>query len=271
VEITVRTGIFYRTDYVVSAKEVYEKLKSHFDILFFKDSSENFPESVEDKTFEPQVVISVGGDGTVLRVLKKVKCPVIGVKAGRLGFFSGYLLSEIDKLIEDLKNWNFIEDKRWMLRVESHSGVFFAINDAVLQKDVSQKIVDFTVEMTDGTFYYHADGLVVSTPTGSSAYALALGGPIILPNVEAFEITPMAPQFLATRSLVIPSTEKIKITVNDPVNLVVDGDVVGKVKEVHVRKCSKVITLLRPKSYDFSTSIKEKIGYGKMFLKNGSE
>jgi len=59
---------------------------------------------------------------------------VIGVKAGRLGFFSGYLLSEIDKLIEDLKNWNFIEDKRWMLRVESHSGVFFAINDAVLQK-----------------------------------------------------------------------------------------------------------------------------------------
>ncbi|AMW32240.1 NAD+ kinase [Fervidobacterium changbaicum] len=266
-----RIGVFYRTDYLNSAKEVYTKLKEHFDVLFFKDSSEQLSEVIGGELVEPKVVISVGGDGTVLRVLKKVKCPVIGVKAGRLGFFSGYLLTELDKLVEDLKCWNFIEDRRWMLRVEIENGTFFAINDAVLQKDVEQKIVDFAVEMTDGSFFYHADGLVVSTPTGSSAYALALGGPIILPNVEAFEITPMAPQFLATRSLVIPSTEKIRITVNDTVNLVVDGDVVGKVREIHVRKCSKVITLLRPKSYDFSTSIKEKIGYGKMVLKNGSE
>ncbi|MGQ9856489.1 MAG: NAD(+) kinase [Fervidobacterium sp.] len=261
-----KIGIFYRTDYFKAAEIVHSAVKKEFEVAFFKDSSENF---YPDDSI--RVVLSVGGDGTVLRTLKKVQCPVLGVKAGRLGFFSGYLLNELDKLIEDLRNWNFTEDRRWILRIESEGSHFFAINDAVLVKDVQQKIVDFIVEMKDGTFYYHADGLVVSTPTGSSAYALALGGPIMLPNVEAFEITPIAPQFLATRSLVIPSSEKIRISANEPVNLVLDGDIVCKTKEIFVRKCSKNIILLRPKTYDFSTSIKEKIGYGKLVLGNGNQ
>lgn len=261
-----RIGIFYRSDYINAANNVYEKLKKEFEIVFFRDSSDNV---LIEKGID--VAISVGGDGTVLRVLKKVHCPVIGVKAGRLGFFSGYLVSELDRLSEDLVAWNFVEDKRWTLRIETEHNQYFAINDAVLQKDIDKKIVDFVVGMTDGSFYYHADGLVVSTPTGSSAYSLALGGPIMLPNVEAFEITPIAPQFLATRSLVISSSEKISITVNDHVNLIVDGDVVEKTNLIHVRKCTKSIVLLRPKGYDFSTSIKEKIGYGKFFLKSGSE
>lgn len=261
-----KIGIFYRTDYINAATQVYENLKSHVEVVFFKDSSEKvFVENGID------VAISVGGDGTVLRVLKKVRCPVIGIKAGRLGFFSGYLVNEIDRLIEDLRTWNFTEDRRWTLRIESEDNHYFAINDAVLQKDVDQKIADFVVSMKDGSFYYHADGLVVSTPTGSSAYSLALGGPIMLPNVEAFEITPIAPQFLATRSLVIPSSERINVNVSDPVNLIVDGDVVEKTKSICVRKCTKNIVLLKPKGYDFSTSIKEKIGYGKMFLRNGIE
>jgi len=262
----VKIGIFYRTDYFKAAEVVYSALKDEFEISFFKDSSENFqPES------NVSVVLSVGGDGTVLRTLKKVQCPVLGIKAGRLGFFSGYLLNEIDKLVKDLKSWNFIEDKRWVLRIESEGLNYFAINDAVLLKNVEQKIVDFLVEMKDGTFYYHADGLVVSTPTGSSAYALALGGPIMLPNVEAFEITPIAPQFLATRSLVIPSSEKIRISANEPVNLVLDGDILFRTNEIFVKKCTRNIVLLRPKTYDFSTSIKEKIGYGKLILGNGNQ
>ncbi|MCX7653133.1 MAG: NAD(+) kinase [Fervidobacterium sp.] len=260
-----RIGIFYRIDYVESAKLVLDKLITHFEVKHFTDSTLEF----EEEKFPVDLTIVVGGDGSVLRTLKKVKTPVIGIKAGRLGFFSGYLLSEIDKLIEDIKTWSFVEDKRWMLRIETSKGVYFAINDAVLQKDIRQKILDFDVRMTDGTFYYHADGIVISTPTGSSAYSLALGGPIMLPNVEAFEITPIAPQFLATRSLVIPSSEKISVFVNERASLIVDGDVVEQTDVINVRKCTRSVVLLRPKSYDFSTSIKDKIGYGKKILGNG--
>lgn len=260
-----RIGIFYRIDYVESAKFVLDKLITHFEVKHFTDSTLEF----EEEKFPVDLTIVVGGDGSVLRTLKKVKTPVIGIKAGRLGFFSGYLLSEIDKLIEDIKTWSFVEDKRWMLRIETSRGVYFAINDAVLQKEIRQKILDFDVRMTDGTFYYHADGIVISTPTGSSAYSLALGGPIMLPNVEAFEITPIAPQFLATRSLVIPSSEKISVFVNERASLIVDGDVVEQTDVINVRKCTRSVVLLRPKSYDFSTSIKDKIGYGKKILGNG--
>lgn len=261
----IKIGIFYRIDYVESAKFVLDKLVNHFEVKHFTDSTLDF----EEEKFPVDITIVVGGDGTVLRTLKKVKTPVIGIKAGRLGFFSGYLLNELDKLIEDIKSWSFVEDKRWMLRIETTKGVYFAINDAVLQKDIKQKILDFDVRITDGTFYYHADGIVISTPTGSSAYSLALGGPIMLPNVEAFEITPIAPQFLATRSLVIPSSERISVFVNDKANLIVDGDIVDQIDAIHVRKCTRTVVLLRPKSYDFSTSIKDKIGYGRKILGNG--
>lgn len=261
----IKLGIFYRVDYVEAAKFVLENIVKNFEVKHFTDSSLDF----DEEKFSVDVNIVVGGDGTVLRTLKKVNTPVIGVKAGRLGFFSGYLLNEIDKLIQDLKDWNFVEDKRWTLRIETKKGTYFAINDAVIQKDVSQKILDLDVKITDGTFYYHADGLVISTPTGSSAYALALGGPIMLPNVEAFEITPMAPQFLANRSLVIPSNERIAVRSSEVANLIVDGDLVEQTNEFRIKKCNRTVIILRPKSYDFSTSIKEKIGYGRKILKNG--
>lgn len=260
--VSIRIGIFYRIDYIQEAKLVLEELSKYFQIVHFTDSTLEFQ---EDK-FPVDVHIVVGGDGTVLRTLKKVSTPVIGVKAGRLGFFSGYLLNELDKLISDLKSWNFSQDKRWLLRIETKRGTYFAINDAVLQKSIKQKILDFDVKITDGSFFYHADGIVISTPTGSSAYSLALGGPIMLPNVEAFVITPIAPQFLATRSLVIPSIEKISIITNEPANLIIDGDLVEQTNLLSVRKCTRHVVLLRPKTYDFSSSIKEKIGYGRKIL-----
>ncbi|HUM75321.1 MAG TPA: NAD(+) kinase [Fervidobacterium sp.] len=257
----IKVGVSYRRDYESSAKLVLDVLNNHnnhVNITFFVESSSDF-------TNLPQcdIIIVVGGDGTVLRTLKKSSKPVIGIKAGRLGFFSGYRLDELDKLVADLEQWNFVEDKRWILVIEAEGKYYHAINDAILQRDPNQKILDFDVQMSDGEFYYHADGVIVSTPTGSSAYSLALGGPIMLPNVEAFVITPIAPQFLATRSLIIPSSENIKITVNDSVNLVIDGDVVKKVKEINIKKSSKKVSILRPVGYDFSTSIKEKIGYGR--------
>ncbi|ODN31001.1 NAD(+) kinase [Fervidobacterium thailandense] len=254
-------GISYRRDYEREALIVYEVLKVEFDVVFFVESSQPF-----DNLPPADAVIVVGGDGTVLRTLKKVQLPVIGVKAGRLGFFSSYHVNELEKLVLDLHAWRFKEDKRWLLKVEHDGLALYALNDAVLQKDVDQKIVDFHVRMQDGTFDYHADGLVISTPTGSSAYALALGGPIMLPNVEAFEITPMAPQFLATRSLVIPSSENVIVDASAPVNLVVDGDLIAKVSSISVSKSDRKIVLLRPIEYDFSSSIKEKIGYGRRVL-----
>lgn len=262
----VRLGVSFRHDYgnvVRSVLEVLEKHGEAVEISFIKRASDDLGD-----TEICDVVLVIGGDGTVLRTLKKLNVPAVGVKVGRLGFFSSYHLDEVEQLVEDLVAGNLREDRRWLLGVESGGETFHAINDAVLQRDVNQKIVDFNVRMEDGSFDYHADGLVVSTPTGSSAYALALGGPIMLPNVEAFEVTPMAPQFLATRSLVVPSSERLRILASEPVNLVVDGDVVSRGREFNVFKSERTIVLLRPPHYDFSTSIREKIGYGRRYFNN---
>ncbi len=255
--------LVYRTDYAQPAKETLKFLKKYFEIEGIYESHVNY-EAKGD------IVIVVGGDGTMLRTLKTVNKPVVGIKAGRLGFFTGYTLQQIDKLVNDIKENSFIQDKRWLLNVKIGEKEFSALNDVVLQRNFEQKIVDIDVQITDGSFYYHADGVIISTPTGSSAYSLALGGPVLLPNVEAIEITPIAPQFLATRSLMVPSSEDINVFVNDPVAAIIDGDLVGYTQHVHVRKCKRTVTILRPKDYDFSRSIKDKIGYGRKILGNGN-
>ncbi len=255
--------LVYRTDYTQQAEKTIEILKNYFEI-------EGIYESHISYEAKGEVVVVVGGDGTMLRTLKIVNKPVVGIKAGRLGFFTGYTFQEITKLVEDLKENSFIYDKRWLLNVKIGEKEFLALNDVVLQRNFEQKIVDIDVQITDGTFYYHADGVIISTPTGSSAYSLALGGPVLLPNVEAIEITPIAPQFLATRSLIVPSSEDINIFTNDPVAAIIDGDLVGYTQCVYVKKCRKTVTILRPKDYDFSRSIKDKIGYGRKILGNGN-
>ncbi|MBO8160264.1 MAG: NAD(+) kinase [Thermosipho sp. (in: Bacteria)] len=254
-----RFGMFYKPGLEKVANKFVEKLKEqNYEISYYTSEEKQISDSSD-------CTLILGGDGTVLKAAKYVSSPIIGFKGGRLGFLSSYTIDEFDEFLLDLKANNFKEDVRQFLEVKE-LGEFF-LNDVVAMREPSQKMIDINVRFGDGSFYFHADGIIISTPTGSTAYSLSLGGPILLPNVNAIVLTPIAPQFLASRSVIVPDHEDINITTNFPVHLVVDGRDLGLFDSFSVRKSSKSVTILRPQNYDFSKSIKEKMGYGKNYFK----
>ncbi|SHH21146.1 NAD(+) kinase [Thermosipho atlanticus] len=252
-------GIFYKPGLKSIVDEFVQKLKKKNAHIVFLTSNEK---EIEDHT---DLTLVIGGDGTVLKAAKYVSSPIIGFKGGRLGFLSSYTIDEFDKFLEHLESNSFYEDKRQFFEVLELNSLY--LNDIVAIREPHQKMLDINVKFKDGSFYFHADGIIISTPTGSTAYSLSLGGPILLPNVKAYVLTPIAPQFLASRSVILPDDEKISVETSFPSHLIVDGHDFGKFNKFSVRKSEKSITILRPLDYDFSKSIKEKMGYGKNYFK----
>ncbi|MBB6062972.1 NAD+ kinase [Thermosipho japonicus] len=251
-------GIFYKP-------ELFNKALSLKNLLLNEGYTVDYCESSERiKNNKVDLTIVLGGDGTFLKASHLVNNPLVGFKGGRLGFLSSYTIEEFDKFLKDLKNDNFVLDERTFLKVSELNA--FCLNEVLLIKDPDQKMVDIKISFQDGELFFHADGIMLGTPTGSTGYSLSLGGPILLPNTKAFVITPVAPQFLASRSIVIPDNEKVNIEVDESVNLIIDGANFGKFSKVTVLKSKKKISILRPIDYDFTKSIKEKLGYGKKFL-----
>lgn len=257
-----RIGVFFKPDLIDVALLFKKRLeKENYEAIFYDSlTSENEIKKGLDLT------IVLGGDGTFLKAAHIAESPLVGFKGGRLGFLSSYTLSDFNKFLKDLQERNFVEDKRTFLKVNNIDN--FCLNEVLIIKDPTQKILDIKVAFQDGDLYFHADGIILSTPTGSTAYSLSLGGPILLPNVEAFVITPVAPQFLASRSVVIPDNENIIVELNQEANLILDGTSFGKISKIVVEKSQKSIVILRPKDYNFSKSIKEKLGFGKNFYGN---
>ena len=166
-------------------------------------------------------MISIGGDGTFLqsaRLIKALGIPIIGFNTGRLGFLSRVSSDEIDVTFKEIFNGNFIIEPRSMLKLETKENLFgknnFALNELTIhKKDSSSMIIIHTY--VDGLFLnsYWADGLIISTPTGSTAYSMSCGGPIIMPGSNNFIITPVAPHNLNVRPLVLSDDSVIELQV----------------------------------------------------------
>jgi NAD+ kinase len=183
------------------------------------------------------LLIVLGGDGTLLsaaRALGAHKVPILGVNMGGLGFLTSITLDELYPMLEQVLAGEHRTGERMMLvaeimrggkSVERHT----AMNDAVANKGALARMLDFDV-LVDGDHVgrYRADGLIVATPTGSTAYSLAAGGPIIHPGVDAFVITPICPHMLTNRPLVIPDTSRVEIDFSaaaGPVYVTLDGQI----------------------------------------------
>lgn len=173
------------------------------------------------KEFSPDVIITLGGDGTILSaatLIRELEIPIMGLNLGRLGFLASIEQERIEQAIDDYINGKFTIIKRTMLKMNSTPAVFsnnnFALNDfTILKRDNSSMIVLHT--FIDGEFLnsYWADGLIVSTPTGSTGYSLSCGGPIIFPSSENFVLTPVAPHNLNVRPVVISGNHKISFKI----------------------------------------------------------
>ena len=198
------------------------------------------------------LLIVLGGDGTLLsaaRALGGHKIPVLPVNLGGLGFLTSVTLDELYPLLEQVVAGKHRTSERMMLDAQIlRNGTTTmrqcALNDAVINKAALARMLDFDVHVNgDHVGRYRADGLIVATPTGSTAYSLAAGGPIIDPELDAFVITPICPHMLTNRPLVIPNTARIELDfaeAEDPVYLTLDGQI-GTQLQSKDRICDRAI------------------------------
>jgi len=171
---------------------------------------------IED--MDVDVRITVGGDGTILRSLQRTNAPILGINAGALGFLTEvtepFLSAGIDRL---LSGDYFVEDRIKVATKVAGTRLYDATNESVVHTAHVAKIRHFHVYVDDQlAMDVRADGIIVSTPTGSTCYAMSVGGPVIDPRMDAFVIAPMAPFKFATRPLVVPSTSRIQLELSRP-------------------------------------------------------
>jgi NAD+ kinase len=224
------------------------------------------------------LVIVVGGDGTLLSVARAAptSTPVLGINVGALGFLAGLSRAEALARLDEVLAGDFREDRRRRLEVVVAGGSrvrrFRALNDAVLNKEALARISTFRIEL-DGRSVseFRADGVIVSTPTGSTAYNLSAGGPILQPELPAVVITPICPHTLSQRPLVVSSDTVIGLKILDPhrspvgVYLTIDGQEglpIGPECSVEVRSGASPVTLLRPPDADHFRNLAEKLNWG---------
>lgn len=168
-----------------------------------------------------QLIISIGGDGTFLNAAKfavGASAPIIGLNTGRLGFLARISRAELKEVLRGLLIGNYNIEKRALIELDSNPQLFgnqnFALNEFTVHKNDSSSMITVKTKL-NGEFLnsYWADGLIISTPTGSTAYSMSCGGPIVMPGSNNFIITPVAPHNLNVRPLVIPDSSEIELTV----------------------------------------------------------
>lgn len=225
----------------------------------------------------PEFVIVLGGDGTMLaaaRMLAEDKIPILGVNVGSLGFLTEVTLDELYTALEAVLEQRAAVERRAMLHchlVRQGERVvhFDALNDAVVAKSAMARIIEFEIRV-DEQFVasYRADGLIVATPTGSTAYSLAAGGPIVAPDVDAVIITPISPHMLTHRPVVLRDSATVTIlikSVQEEAFLTVDGQVGIPVLDgdlLTCRKSTRAVPLLRFANRSFFDVLRAKLKWG---------
>ena len=219
-------------------------------------------------------LISIGGDGTFLDAASLVKfsnIPILGINTGRLGFLSSVNVKDTENALLALKNNAYKLHKRMLLQLNPNvlGHESYALNDICIQR-VSESASMITIEVSVDDKHlntYWCDGLIISTPTGSTAYSLSCGAPIIVPNSEVFLLTPIAPHSLTVRPIIIPSSSKIDVKVkgrNNKFLLAVDSSLstMETDKNITIRKSSNYVNVVLLKNQNFFKTISQKLMWG---------
>ena len=220
-------------------------------------------------------LISVGGDGTFLDTVRLVRdsgIPILGINLGRLGFLSSVSKNEINQAFDELLEGNFRLEQRTLLRLNTKEGLFgdmnYGLNEVAISRKDTNALLVVHVYINDIKLNsYWADGLLIATPTGSTAYSLSCGGPIVAPGSENFVITPIATHNLTVRPIVIPDNSKIRIRLesredNYLVSLDSRSETIDGSVELNIEKESFKINLVQLKSKDFFATIRDKWKWG---------
>ena len=219
-------------------------------------------------------IISFGGDGTLLNTVTHVrstKVKILGVNVGKLGFLSFDVYDVFEKLIDDIINHNYTLEKRSLVSLE-HKGTTinenFALNEiSVIKKDSSSMIKIHCYIDDKFICTYWSDGLIISTPTGSTGYSLSCGGPILTPDTNNLVITPISPHNLGLRSIIISDSSKIKLKIeNQKYNFLVSMDSRSYTfkgdQSFIIKKSNFTINLIHPNNFDFFETLRKKLNWG---------
>lgn len=237
------------------------------DLPLFKDYSDL-------KSNKPDFLISLGGDGTMLRTVTLVRdldIPIVGINTGRLGFLANVAKEHVEQAVEELIKGNFTIDSRTLIQLEGMDGfgeLNFALNEFTIHKKDSSSMITIRTNV-DGEYLnsYWADGLIIATPTGSTAYSLSCGGPIISPKSNCFVINPIAPHNLNMRPIVLSDDVVIDLVAEGRsneflVNLDSRSQTVQANTKITLKKCPFTIKKVRLPEHNFFNTIQQKLNWG---------
>ena len=231
---------------------------------------ESIPGSVD-------IMVVLGGDGTMLSVSRLIagrNVPILGVNLGGLGFITEINKDAIFSALEQALQGTCPVEERIMLdaqvfRESGEAGCFTALNDAVINKGALARIIEMETFVNDSYLTtYRADGLIIATPTGSTAYSLAAGGPILYPTLRSIAITPICPHMLSNRPIVLPDDCVVRVALksaSESVYITVDGQVGLELQQgdvIEVRKSASTAKMFAPCGHDYFNLLRTKLKWG---------
>lgn len=227
------------------------------------------------------MVIVLGGDGTILKTagnIGKKNTLILAVNYGNVGFLSESHPEDLEENLKKVFKGQYMIDKRSLLRVTHYRNgkklnTFLAMNDGVINQGLFARLIELDIHVKKKHMVsFKADGLIISTPTGSTAHSLSAGGPIVYPGLDALVLTPICPAPLTLRPIVVPTNRDISITVaterreDHNLGLTIDGQVTVPLEYgdvIKTRRSSRNISLIRFKEYSYYETLREKLGWGK--------
>lgn len=255
------------------ALEVKEKLNKYFDDIevIMLNSYDIINYKFRDLL---DLIIVLGGDGTILSVARgingKLDVPILGINIGNLGFLSSVEFSDIDKAFKKLKDGNYTSEKRMLLTcdfsLEKVINESLALNDIVIARGSLSRMIRFDIYIDGKRYYnYKGDGLIIATPTGSTAYSFSAGGPFVYPTVDAITLTPICAHTTGIQPIVLNSNSNIEVRIksnNDEINVIFDGQsTITHIDEVivKIKKAKEYANIILFDDYDYFKVLRAKI------------
>ncbi|MFK7887613.1 MAG: NAD(+) kinase [Gammaproteobacteria bacterium] len=233
----------------------------------------------EDMGEACDLLVAIGGDGTMLdaaNLASRCNKPLVGINRGRLGFLADISPEDTGPALSEILAGRYIHESRLMLRAtltrqDGSTEHALALNDIVIQKYDVGRMLEVQVHM-DGTYVnrHRGDGLIITTPTGSTAYALSGGGPIMAPGLDALAMVPICPHTLSDRPVVVPASSNLNMHIDEPsggrAQIMTDGQPLGDMHAgdtLNVMQAAERVTLLHPMDYDYFRILRSKLAWGR--------
>jgi NAD+ kinase len=279
-------GNIYRTVILSHIKVLFEYFNDKGVTLLFENELYEFvrdygacnmehAEIIQNDNFEADMALSIGGDGTFLNTAARIgrkQIPILGINTGRLGFLTDVSSDGILPALDNILSSQFRIEDRTLLFIETSDGVEFdypyALNEVSVLKQDSSSMISINATVNGELVHtYQADGLIVSTPTGSTAYSMSVGGPLVVPQAQNFILSPVASHSLNVRPLIIPDTWTIELDVHSRSRcflVALDGrsKVLEQKTKLHITKADYTVKVIKQLNHTFFDTLKDKLMWG---------